>query len=68
MKNMTTVQMGKPLVRKLEKLKIKYNVKSYKDVVSKLVEKDENVPESLLGAFPNLGKFKREKDDPNREF
>lgn len=65
---MTTIQIEKPLVRELEKLKTKYNVSSYKAVVWKLVEKEKNRPKDLFGAFPNLGKFKREKDDSYREF
>ncbi|MFH0955388.1 MAG: hypothetical protein V1777_04765 [Candidatus Micrarchaeota archaeon] len=68
MKAMTTVQMDKPLVKELEKLRTKYKFKSYKAVVWKLVEKEKQIPDSMFGSFPKLGKFKREKEDEYRQF
>jgi predicted CopG family antitoxin len=63
MKNMTTVQLEKPLVSELEKLKTKFKATSYNDVIKKLVEQQQDIPKSLFGAFPNLPKFRRDHDD-----
>lgn len=55
-------------MQRLERLKRKYKVPSYNSVIEKLVDKEEKPPKDLFGAFPNLGKFEREKEDEYRDY
>jgi len=52
----STIQIAKELLQRLAKLKEKYNAKSYNELVAKLVEKEEAIPESMFGAHPEMTK------------
>ena len=52
----STIQIAKELLQRLSKLKEKYKAKSYNELVAKLVEKEESVPESMFGSHPEMKK------------
>lgn len=61
----TTVEVKRNTAKLLEEIKAKYKTKSADETIRKLIEKAENVPESMFGAHPEMkGKpFKRDHDD-----
>ena len=62
----TTIQVEKPTVQLLNRLKAKLGMTSYDKVIRKLAEKEEKIPESLFGVDRGMKPFAREHDD--REF
>jgi hypothetical protein len=53
----TTVEIKRNTARLLEEMKQKYKAKSADETIRKLIEKAENVPESMFGAHPKMKKF-----------
>ncbi len=59
----TTIQVEKPTVQLLNRLKEKMGASSYDKVIRKLAEKEEQIPESLFGVHPEMKPFKRDRRD-----
>jgi hypothetical protein len=55
----TTVEVKKTTAKLLEELKRKYRFRSADETIRKLIDKAENVPESMFGAHPRMKKFTR---------
>ena len=53
----TTVEVKRNTAKLLEEMKTKYNSKSMDETIRKLIEKAENVPESMFGAHPKMKRF-----------
>jgi hypothetical protein len=60
----TTVEVKRTTVKLLEEIKEKYKTKSLDETIRKLVEKAENVPETMFGAHPKMRSFKK-SDESN---
>jgi predicted CopG family antitoxin len=58
----TTVQISNETRRLLEKLKNEMGLKSYDEVIGRLVKKESQMPESLFGACKGSKPFKREQE------
>ena len=59
----TTVAVKEETVEMLKEIKEKTHAESFDDVIQKLVMQSKKPRKSLFGAFPKLGKFKREELD-----
>ena len=53
----TTVEVKRNTARVLEELKKKYRAKSMDETVRRLIDKAENIPESMFGAHPKMKQF-----------
>ena len=58
----TTVEVKRNTARILEELKRKYGAKSMDETVKLLINKAENIPDSMFGAHPEMNAF-RDKDE-----
>ena len=58
----TTLEVKKNTAKLLEELKRKYDTKSADETIRKLIQRAENVPDSMFGAHPNMTRF-RESDE-----
>jgi hypothetical protein len=54
----TTVEVKRNTARVLEELKKKYRAKSMDETVRRLIDKAENIPETMFGAHPGMKPFK----------
>jgi hypothetical protein len=54
----TTVEIKRNTARVLEELKKKYRAKSMDETVRRLIDKAENIPETMFGAHPTMKPFK----------
>lgn len=57
----TTVEVKRSTAKLLEEIKQKYKTKSADETIRKLIDKAENIPESMFGAHMKMKSFK--KDD-----
>jgi hypothetical protein len=53
----TTVEVKRNTARVLEELKKKYRAKSMDETVRRLIDKAENIPETMFGAHPRMKPF-----------
>ena len=53
----TTVEVKRTTAKLLEEIKQKYKTKSADETIRKLIDKAENVPESMFGAHPKMKRF-----------
>ncbi|MGI0081664.1 MAG: hypothetical protein ACRECH_18845 [Nitrososphaerales archaeon] len=60
----TTVEVKRNTAKLLEEIKQKYKAKSLDEAIRKLIEKAENVPETMFGAHPKMESFTR-SDESN---
>jgi hypothetical protein len=60
----TTVEVKRTTAKLLEEMKQKYKAKSADETIRKLIDKAENVPESMFGAHPRMKRFTR-SDESN---
>jgi hypothetical protein len=58
----TTLEVKRNTAKLLEELKQKYATKSADETIRKLIQRAENVPDSMFGAHPNMRRF-REFDE-----
>ena len=58
----TTVQVKRPTLRILDRLKKELGVKSYDEVIRILAESKRGIPSSLFGACRGSLSFKREQE------
>lgn len=54
----TTLEVKRNTAKLLEDLKRKYETKSADETIRRLIQKAENVSDSMFGAHPNMGRFK----------
>jgi hypothetical protein len=54
----TTLEVKKNTAKLLEELKHKYETKSADETIRKLIQRAENVPDSMFGAHPDMRRFK----------
>lgn len=59
----TTIQMHEKTLGLLKQLKAKLGTTSYEDTILALIKRQERIPESMFGAHPELGSFKRGEED-----
>jgi len=62
--NTTTVEVKRSTAKLLDEMKRKYNAKSADETIRKLIDKAENIPDSMFGAHKKLKPFKR-SDESN---
>ncbi|MBI5884545.1 hypothetical protein HZB89_00425 [archaeon] len=55
----STLQVSQTVLQRLAKLKLKYGTKSYNELLFKLVQKEEGIPEDMFGAHPEMKPFSR---------
>lgn len=60
----TTVEVKRNTAKLLEEIKHKYKARSMDETIRKLIDKAENVPESMFGAHPKMKSFTR-SDESN---
>jgi hypothetical protein len=53
----TTVEVKKNTAKVLEELKRKYGARSMDETLRRLINKAENIPDSMLGAHPKMKPF-----------
>ena len=53
----TTVEVKRHTAKVLEELKKKYHAKSMGETLRHLINKAENIPETMLGAHPEITPF-----------
>ena len=53
----TTVELKRNTARVLEDLKKKYGTRSMDETVRRLIEKAENIPDTMFGAHPRMKAF-----------
>jgi len=58
----TTLEVKRNTAKLLEELKHKYETKSADETIRRLIQRAENVPDSMFGAHPNMRRF-RESDE-----
>ncbi len=61
--DVTTIQVKRPTLSLLGKVKRKYGVDSYDKAILEMAKKEVKVPKSMFGAHPELKPFKRDEDD-----
>ena len=54
----TTVEVKRNTARVLEELKKKYRAKSMDETVRRLIDKAENIPDTMFGAHPKMKPFR----------
>jgi hypothetical protein len=66
--NTTTIQISKNTLEKLKRLKKEYNVNNYDEIISSLIKKEQDVPESLFGFMKNeTTTYTHDKKDHDHE-
>ena len=63
----TTVEVKRNTAKLLEEMKQKYNAKSADETIRKLIEKAENVPQSMFGAHPKMKRFAQSNESHGHE-
>ena len=63
----TTVEVKRTTAKLLEEMKQKYKAKSADETIRKLIDKAENVPESMFGAHPRMKRFTRSDESDVHE-
>jgi hypothetical protein len=63
----TTVEVKRNTAKLLEEMKKKYKTKSADETIRKLIERAENVPESMYGAHPKMKPFTRSDEAHGHE-
>ncbi len=63
----TTVEVKRSTAKLLDQMKQKYEAKSMDETIRKLIDKAENVPESLFGAHPKMKPFSRADEAKSHE-
>ena len=63
----TTVEVKKTTAKLLEELKQKYRAKSIDETLRKLIDKAENIPDSMFGAHPEMKPFTRDDEAQGHE-
>ena len=63
----TTVEVKRNTAKLLEEMKQKYNAKSADETIRKLIEKAENVPESMFGAHPKMKRITQSDESHGHE-
>jgi hypothetical protein len=58
----TTLEVKRNTAKLLEELKQKYDTKSADETIRKLIQRAENIPDSMFGAHPKMRRF-RESDE-----
>jgi len=53
----TTLEVKRNTAKLLEELKHKYETKSADETIRRLIQRAENVPDSMFGAHPNIRRF-----------
>jgi hypothetical protein len=53
----TTVEVKRNTAKVLEELKRKYGAKSMDETLRRLINKAENIPDSMFGAHPRMKQF-----------
>ena len=54
----TTLEVKRTTAKLLEELKHKYDTKSADETIRKLIQRAENVPDSMFGAHPHMRRFR----------
>lgn len=54
----TTVEVKRNTAKVLEELKRKYGARSMDETLRRLINKAENIPDSMFGAHPKMKPFK----------
>ena len=63
----TTVEVKQTTAKLLDEIKQKYKTKSYDETIRKLIDKAENVSDSMFGAHPKMKSFtKRDESDAHK--
>ncbi len=60
----TTVEVKRTTAKLLEELKQRYRAKSVDETIRKLIDKAEDIPDSMFGAHPKMKSF-TELDEAN---
>ena len=63
----TTVEIKRSTAKLLEEMKQKYETKSIDQTIRKLIDKAENIPDSLFGAHPKMKPFSRADETKDHE-
>ena len=58
----TSVQVSKLTHQQLKKLKQKFRMRSYDEVIKRLIIKEEKIPTSMFGSGRRLGPFTQEEE------
>ena len=61
--HITTIQLHNDVIRMLNSLKKEMRVKTYEEVIRKLLISHKSFKKSYFGAFPGLKEFKRDEED-----
>ncbi len=64
----TTIQLNKHTVQVLKDLKRKFGMRSYDELINKLIHKQIRMPKSLFGSNPKLDPFREEERLKLREY
>lgn len=59
----TTVQVSEEVRRQMELLKVKWGLRSYDDVIKRMIRTQTKRPESLFGAARGSRPFRREPEE-----
>ena len=54
---MTTIQIQENTLQIMKKIKLDFNVKTYDEVINKLIEMKRKIPKSKFGAHPEMTEF-----------
>lgn len=57
----TTIQLNKYTVQVLKDLKRKFSMRSYDELINKLIHKQTRIPKSMFGSNPKLSSFREEE-------
>ena len=63
----TTVEVKRSTAKLLGQIKQKYEAKSMDETIRKLIDKAENIPESLFGAHPKMKPFSKSDEAKTHE-
>ena len=53
----TTIQIQENTLQIMKKIKLDFNVKTYDEVINKLIEMKRKIPKSKFGAHPEMTEF-----------
>ncbi len=63
----TTVEVKRTTAKLLEELKHRYKAKSIDETLRRLINKAENIPDSMFGAHPTMKPFTRDDEAKGHE-
>jgi hypothetical protein len=63
----TTVEVKRSTAKLLGQMKQKYEAKSMDETIRKLIDRAENIPESMFGAHPKMKPFSRTDEAKSHE-